>query len=337
MKVAIVEGLCPTLMPEGPVIERRILGPNSDINIYSLLKPKDYKFALEDIEALIIRPGAELSKGMVLSMKKIGVIVVLGVGYDNIPLDLTRRKGILVCNIPDYCTKEVADATVAMLLAHQRKTLLFSHFFKLDALNWDWRINIPILSANQANVGIVGLGRIGTAVALRLKPFGYKISFYDPYLPKGIEDSLGIGRFDNLESLLNSSDIVSIHTPLTKETSGMINEEFFRLLKPMAILLNTARGKIFKNTKIIYKFLKERPELRIGTDVWPDEPLLTHPLLDAWKKRKPWLRDRLILSPHTAFYSEESLHNLRISAAEIVKKFLSGVRPQNVVNAVNFQ
>ncbi|MDD4910380.1 MAG: C-terminal binding protein [Candidatus Omnitrophica bacterium] len=334
MKAAIVEGLCPTLMPEGPIIERKILGPDVNITMYGSLQPEDYAPALEDADALIIRPGAEFPREMMLSMKKARVIVVLGVGYDNIPLDLAAEKGILVCNIPDYCTKEVADVTVAMIMAHQRKVSLFNYSCGAGTLDWDWRINIPILSSSQARVGIIGLGRIGTAVALRLKPFGYKISFYDPYLPETSANGLGLIKLDRLEELIISSDIVTIHTPLTRETEGMINEKFLAFLKSGAILINTARGKIFQDTQVIYKSLKERPQLRIGSDVWPDEPPLEHPLLTAWKDRESWLADRLILCPHTAFYSEESLRNLRVSAAKIVKKVFDGAKPDHVVDPV---
>lgn len=332
MRVAILEGSCPTLMPEGPVVERKILGSGVDIRMGGSLRPKQYAGYLNDIDALIVRSGAEVCREMVLSMKRAKIIAILGVGYDNIPLALARKKGIIVCNVPDYCTREVADATVAMILAHQRKLLFFNHSSKLIKPSWDWRINIPILSAPQTSVGIIGLGRIGKAVMMRLKPFGYKISFYDPYLPKVVGKRYGIGRFNELESLLTSSDIVSIHTPLTKDTHGLIDDRFLRLLKPAAILINTARGKIFRNTQLIYEFLKVRPQLRIGSDVWPDEPPKAHPLFNAWKNREPWLGDRLILCPHTAFYSEESLYNLRVSAAKTVRNFFNGQKPPHIVN-----
>ena len=334
MKVTIVEGIWTTLMPEGPEIERSILGSDIDITRHGLLKPDQYKSVLSDVDAVIVRPGTPFSKEVVLSLKKARVIVSLGVGYDHICLDVARERGIPVCNVPDYCTEEVADSTVAMLLAHQRKIFLFNYRYSLDSLAWDWRIHIPIPRAGEMQVGIVGLGRIGTAVALRLKPFGYKITFYDPYLPRGVEKAVGLNRFHQLDWLLNSSDVVTLHVPLTEETFGMVDKHFFELLKPNAILLNTARGGIFKNADVVYKFLKEHPQLRIGSDVWPEEPPEKHPLIEALKNREQWLQDRLILCPHSAFYSERSLYELRTLAAEIVKVVLDGGKPYNIVNGV---
>jgi D-3-phosphoglycerate dehydrogenase len=335
MKVAVVEGIRPTLMPEGPQIERRILGQDVEVNWYGLIKPKEYVSILKDVDAVIVRPGTQFSKEMVLALEKARVIVSLGVGYDHISIDTAREKGIPVCNVPDYGTEEVADSTVAMLLAHQRKIFLFRHHINSNPISWDWRINKPITRTRQMQVGIIGLGRIGMAVAIRLKAFGYTIGFYDPYLPRGVEKALGLNRFHKMEPLLTSSDILSTHTPLTEETRGMIDERFLELLKPRAILINTARGGIFKNADILFNHFKNRSEFRIGSDVWPDEPPTNHPLLDVWKNRESWLGDRLILCPHSAFYSEEAVCEIRSFAAEVVKSVLSGGKPYNIVNGVN--
>lgn len=337
MKLAIVEGVRPTLMPEGAEIECKILGPSFDIKRYGLIKPEEYKTVLEVLDAVIVRPGTPFSKEMVFSLKRARIIVSLGVGYDHICLEAANEKHIPVCNVPDYGTEEVADSTVAMVLAHQRKIFLFNCHSGCDSdfTNWDWRIFKPINRSRQMRVGIIGLGRIGTAVALRLKAFGYEIVFYDPYIPRGVEKSLGLKRFHQKELLLNTADIVSVHTPLTEETSGMIDERFLELMKPRAILINTARGGIFKNADILFNHLKNYLEFRVGSDVWPEEPPINHhPLLDVWKNREPWLGDRLILCPHSAFYSEESIGEIRSFAAEIVKTVLSGGKPYNIVNGV---
>lgn len=330
MKVAIIEGRTfATLMPEGPKIERRVLGPGVRVLNYGPLKPDQCESILCDIDAAIVRPGTPFPRRMVSALKRARVIVSLGAGYDHICLDAAREKGITVCNVPDYCTKEVADSTIAMLLAHQRKIFLFG---SRSNLNWDWRIHIPVSRSNVLQAGIIGLGRIGKAVAIRLKPFGHKVTFYDPYLPRGIEKSLGLQRCRSLNKLLKSSDIVTLHTPLTEETAGMVDGHFLRLLKPNVILLNTARGGIFKDADTIYRFLRNNPQARIGSDVWPEEPPRKHPLLNAWKGRQAWLGDRLILCPHTAFYSEGSIAELRFLAAKIVKDVLRGKKPHNVVS-----
>lgn len=336
MKLAIVEGVRPTLMPEGAEIERKILGPRFDIKRYGLIKSEEYKTVLEDLDAVIVRPGTPFSKEMVFSLKRARIIVSLGVGYDHICLEAANEKHIPVCNVPDYGTEEVADSTVAMILAHQRKTFLFNYCCdSSDTVGWDWRIHVPNTRTRHVQVGIIGLGRIGTAVALRLKAFGCKIAFYDPYLPRGTEKSLGLERFHQIEPLLRSSDVISIHTPLTRETIGMIDERFLEILKDKVILINTARGGIFKNVKVIYDFMRRCTEVRVGTDVWPDEPPDKNPLLDAWRNRETWLGDRLIVCPHSAFYSDEAIREIRAFAAEIVLTVLRGGKPYNVVNGVN--
>ena len=335
MKVTIIEGRRPTLMPEGPDIERDILGRNVEIKCYGMLDGREeYDSALRDVDAVITRPGTPFSEEMVHLLKKARVIVSLGVGYDHICLETAAEKGIAVCNVPDYGIEEVADSTVAMLLAHQRKIFLFQHKAGSGIADWDWRLHIPISRTKDIDVGIVGLGRIGTAVAMRLKPFGYNISFYDPYLSRGIEKALGLGRYYRLEELVRLSDIITLHAPLNEETIGMVDEHFLELMKPRAILLNTARGGIFKNADILYNFLKVRPEFRIASDVWPDEPPKDHPLFKAWKDREAWLGGRLIVTPHSAFYSESSIYEIRAFAAKIVKAVFDGGRPYNVVNGV---
>lgn len=335
MKVVIIEGRRASLMPEGPQIERRILGSDIEVKRFGLLKAEEYKAVLEDADAVIVRPGTSFSGETARLLKKARVIVSIGVGYDHIDLEAARKMNIPVCNVPDYGTEEVADSTVAILLAHQRKILLFNYCAGPEETGWDWRIHIPIFRANNMQVGIIGLGRIGTAVALRLKAFNYKrIVFYDPYLPRGVEKAVGLERFHNLEPLLSSSDIVTLHMPLTDETMGMVDERFFELLKPRAILINTSRGGIFKSVDVMYNFLKQRRELRIGSDVWPEEPPKDHPLIKAWRQRQEWLGDRLILTPHSSFYSEESTRELRAFAAEIVKSVLKDGKPYNIVNGV---
>lgn len=335
MKVAIVEGVRPTLMPEGPLIERKVLGPKVKIKWHGLIKPQDYRPALNDVDAVIARPGTSFSGEMISALKNAKVIVSIGVGYDHIDLKAASKRKIPVCNVPDYGTEEVADTTIAMILAHQRKIFLYNYLAADGKDDWDWRIHVPALRTNQVAAGIIGLGRIGTAVALRLKPFGFRISFYDPYVARGIEKSLGIARAKSLKELVNSSDVVTLHTPLTDETCGMVDNRFFESLKPQVILVNTARGGLFKNADIVERYLKKMPQLRIGSDVWPDEPPKDHPLLEAWRRRDKWLGDRLILTPHSAFYSEKAREEIRAFAAKIVKVVLDGGKPYNVVNGVD--
>lgn len=326
-KVAIIEGKWATLMPEGPLIEQRVLGADVEISHYGVIRPENYKAALSDLDGVISRPGAPFSQEMLSVMRKIKIIVSLGVGYEQIDLKAATKRGIPVCNIQDYATEEVAESTVAMLLAHQRKIVSFHHHSQ-----WNWKTFEPIKRSDHLKVGIVGLGKIGTAVVKRLKPFEYQISYYDPYIAGEKGENLGLHRFSSFEELVKNSDIVSFHCPQTKETTAIIDEHFFDLVSDSAIVLNTARGSLFKNADIIYEALKKKPRLRIGSDTWPNEPPEDHPLLLALKNREPWLSDRLLLTPHASFYSEQALYNLRYISADIVRAVLDGEKPYNVIN-----
>ncbi len=332
-KLSIIEGHLATLMPEGPSIESKTLGPEWEIKNYGVLDKNQFS-SIADSDAIIARTSHNFDSEQISILEKAKIIVTIGVGYDHIDIDAAAKKNIPVCNVPDYGTEEVADTTIAMILAHQRKIFLYKHKSQNELHNWDWRIHREIKRSSKLNVGIIGIGRIGTAVAMRLKPFGYNINFYDPYANRGVEKSLGLNRVYDLEELLKNSDIITIHAPFSEETDGMINDQFFNLIKDDAIIINTARGGIFDSLDTIEYFLKNKKNLRIATDVLPFEPPSVHSLLEQWRKGGRWLDDRLIIMPHSAFYSEESCYELRKFSVDIIKTVFSGGNPYNVVNAV---
>jgi len=182
------------------------------------------------------------------------------------------------------------------------------------------------------NLGIIGLGRIGTATALRAKAFGLKVIFYDPYKDDGYDKSLGIRKVDTLHDLARLSDIVSIHTPLTKETENMIDDSFFKIIKPDSILINTARGSII-DLSALRNAMKKKIIKAAGLDVLPIEPSDdSQQLIVEWENNEEWLRGRLIVTPHVGFYSPEALKEMRIKASIEVKRVLEGKPPRNLVN-----
>lgn len=331
MKIAIIEGKRPSLLPEGPVLEKKILGNSADISCYGDF-PVEKFVLLESLDAVIVRPGTLFTKEHIDHCKKAKAIVSIGVGYDHIDWQYAREKNIPVCNVPDYGTEEVADTSVTMILNLHRK--LNTYFFNSDEIEktWDWKILEPIQRLSSCRVGIVGLGRIGTAVALRMKAFGCQVSYFDPYLPRGVSKALNITQNHSLAELLSSSDIVSIHAPLNEETSGLINHSFLSQMKKEAILVNCSRGKILSDLDTLFDFLKLNPQLRVGLDVLPDEPPFSHPLFQAWKKNQYNLASRLIINPHSAFYSVEAVAEIRMFAAQIVKHILAGNKPYNQIN-----
>jgi D-3-phosphoglycerate dehydrogenase len=329
--VVIIEGKRPSLMPEGPVLEGDVLGPDWAVKRYGLLQdvPRD---VLATAQAVIVRPGTTFGRDEMSRLRCCRVLISLGVGYEHIDLAAARERGLPVCNVPDYGVEEVADTAFAMILFLHRRLGSFARHARFHGIDWDWRILKSSRRARETTMGIIGLGRVGTSVALRAKAFGYRVIFYDPYVPRGVEKSVGVERVAEMAILLARSDIVTIHTPLTQETLEMVDGAFLDGMKADAILINVSRGRILKDLDVVYDALRRRGELAIGLDVLPQEPPESHPLLEAWRHNEEWLSGRFLLTPHAAFYSEDSCRELRRRAAELAKTVLDGHSPYNVVN-----
>jgi lactate dehydrogenase-like 2-hydroxyacid dehydrogenase len=257
------------------------------------------------------------------------IIVRVGVGYDNIDLEAAKNKGIIVCNVPDYGTGEVADHAIAFLLSLCRGLPEYTR----RLMNREWnRFNPMAERLDKKVMGIIGLGRIGTATAMRAKAFGMKIIFYDPYIKDGVDKALNFTRVDTLQEIAEISDVISIHTPLTSETHDMINEEFFGLVKKEPVIINTARGPII-DLSALEKAMREGIVKSAGLDVLPVEPSDdTQQLIVDWENGEAWIRDRLIITPHCGFYSQAALLELRQKAAREILRVMNGKRARNCVN-----
>src|SRR5262245_16857887 len=185
--------------------------------------------AVLEAHAIILWHGPRVTADILARMKNCRAIVRNGVGFDTVDIAAAAKAGIAVCNVPDYGTEEVADHALALTLA------LYRQLFPLDreAKSLGWKIDTApkMRRLNTQTFGIVGLGRIGTAAALRAKAFGFRVVFHDPYVPTGTHKALGMQRIDTLEEILKMSDTISIHCPLTKDTRGMIGEKQIALMK----------------------------------------------------------------------------------------------------------
>src|SRR6516162_9300448 len=216
-------------------------------------------------------------------------VVRMGVGYDKLDRKALAERSILVCNVPDYGTTEVADHALALVLTLRRGIPLHHELQRRDPPA-PWRsFHHPIIRRlGVQNFGIIGLGRIGTAVALRAKAFNFRVAFYDPYLPNGIELALGIDRATSLEELLRQTDTLSIHTPLTPETRGLLGHAELGLLRPGAVVINDARGPILDLDALLAN-LKSGHIAAAGLDVLPIEPPVepVPELLRLYRAREP--------------------------------------------------
>ena len=271
----------------------------------------------------------KLRKDSAALLERCRIAVRYGVGYDNVDIKALAERKIPFANTPDYGTEEVADTACAMILAAQRKIIGYDRACRFYRLGWQGNVLNPLRRTSEQTLGIIGVGRIGTAVVNRMKPFGYRIVGFDPYQPPGHEKAVGYIRTKTLQELLDQADIISCHCPLTAETEGMINEEFLRTLKPFAALVNTARGGLLANYDCLESVLRNGHLTAVFLDVLPEEPPGDHSLIRAWREDEEWLRGRFIINPHTAFYSERAWYEMRYKAAETIRIYFMDGKMRN--------
>lgn len=314
-----------------PDIERSILGDRIFIECLNTKDESKFPNSIEKTDALLVW-HAQISEKTICRLKKCKAIVRYGTGYDNIDYKCAQKYGIPVCNTPDYGIHEVADTTCGMILALTRKIFSYHYAAQRFSSGWQEHTQAPIKRSTQHNLGIIGIGRIGTAVALRMKTFGMNIGFYDPYVARGYEKSLGIQRFETLKSLLRFSSIVSLHLTLSEETHGMVDEQFISNLNDSTFFINTARGRLIKSLDVIFDGLKSNKLAGIGLDVLPDEPPLEFDhLIQEWKNRNSELHSKIIINPHTSYFSDQAWREMREKASKNVRRILEGKEPKNLI------
>jgi D-3-phosphoglycerate dehydrogenase len=254
------------------------------------------------------------------------LIIRHGVGYDNVDVVAATEKGIQVCYVPDYCREEVAEQAMMLLLVCRRKFTkqLESLEDSIAGGEWDFSKVMPLRRFSNTVAGIVGCGRIGSLVLRMLRGFGIDVLVHDPYLSDVRQRELGI-RCIPLEELLPKSDMVTIHPSLTHETKYMIGERELRMMKPSAILVNTARGAIVK-AGALARACREGWIAGAAIDVYEKEP----PDQSFVLRGIP----NVILTPHLAWYSEDAGWSIREKILEDVRRFLDGRPPRYPINAV---
>lgn len=264
---------------------------------------------------------------------RLKVVVRMGVGYDRLDRDTLAARGVKVCNVPDYGTTEVADHAVALILALRRGITLHHDLQRATPpAPWEY-VRSPLLQRlGEQTVGLLGMGRIGTAVALRMKAFGCRVVFHDPHLPNGVERALGVERARTREALLEQADILSLHAPLTRTTQGLVGEQELRRLPAGAVVVNTARGPML-DIDALYTVLRDGHVAGAGLDVVPQEPPQdpVPRLLAAYRAREPWLEGRLIVTPHSAFFTPHAYDDIRIKSAETMRDVLLDGLSSNVI------
>ena len=274
---------------------------------------------LRDADA-ILTGRTQVTAKIIDSLDKCKIIVRCGIGVDNIDVQAATRRNIIVSNVPDYCIDEVSDHALALILALTRKVLVCTAAVR--AGTWVVKTAMPIQRHRGRTLGLVGFGKIPRALAPKAQALGLAVIAADPYVSPDAAAPLGV-RMVDFPTLLLESDVVSIHAPLTDETRGLFGDREFGQMKPGAILVNTSRGPLVQQAALV-RALESGRLAGAGLDVLEAEPpSRENPLLGM---------PNVALTPHIAFYSEQSLIDLQRMAAEEVRRALRGETPRNVVN-----
>ena len=277
--------------------------------------------------------GGALPVDFLPRVDKCRIVVKTAVGFDDIDIEAFGNAGIPVRNVPDYGTREVADHAIALMMTLTKSIAFHDEALREDPIkNWRPALNPYGRRLSNCTFGVVGLGRIGTTAMRRTKAFDMDRVFYDPYQPSGLELALGVRRVDTLHELMAQSDVVSIHTPLNDETHNLIDADAFATAKKGTIIINTARGPII-DIAALHDAMKDGTVLAAGLDVLPDEPAnVNAPLIAAWHRNEDWIKHRLVVTPHSAFFTPESVRDIRAFAARTAARYLRDGRLANCVN-----
>ncbi len=320
------------IVDDGLEPEHRILGDLADVVALDAYSEAELVGRIENASAIMLFHNLALTRTTIDRLSRCKLIVRCGVGYDNVDHVLARQRGIAVANVPDYGSEEVADSAIGLMLALTRGIHRMNSMLRSGVGPWLYTQVVPLHRLRGRVFGVVGLGRIGTATALRAKALGMDVAFYDPYKPCGYDKALGIRRVEDFAELLAQSYVLSLHCPLTDETFHLVNRASIAKMPPGGYLINTARGAVV-DTAAVPEALRTGQLAGAGIDVLEHEPPpADHPLLAAWRDPQHPAHHRLIVNPHAAFYSEEGLMDMRTKGAEACRRALCGLPIPNLVN-----
>ncbi len=308
LRVVVTDWTFPNLDTERSVLAD--LGV--DFEAYQALEENELIEAVAGADALLVQ-FAPITANVMAALEGCRVLVRYGVGVDNVDLEAAARHGVPVAYVPDYCMEEVADHTTALMLAMLRR--LPAYDGSVRSHRWDAAsVGGAMTPLSEATVGLIGLGRIGSEVRERLRPFGCRVVVHDPFLVAHQAEALGV-ELVALESLLADADAISLHAPLTPASQHLLGADSLALVKPTAVIVNTSRGPLI-DTEALAAALRDGRLGGAALDVFEEEPLpADSPLRDC---------PNLLLTPHAAWYSSRSMGRLQQLAAEEVRRALLG-------------
>jgi len=300
-------------------VERKTLGELAELVPLKTKKPEEFLDAAKDCDALLNTYAGPITAEVMAKMPKCRIIARYGIGVDTIDLEAATKAGIIVTNNPTYCIEEVAEHTMALMLACARKVALYDRLVRGG--RWEVPPGKPMFRLQGRTLGLVGFGNIARQVAVRAAAFGMRILFADPFVKQAPPD--GPAKKVEVDELLRESDFVSVHPPLTPQTRRMIDDAALAKMKPTAFLVNCSRGPVV-DTDALVRALDAKRIAGCALDTTDPEPLPDpHPLRN---------RDNVIITPHVAWYSEQAMVGLQAGAPNEVRRVLSGEWPVSVVN-----
>ena len=314
--IAVTDSVFPSLDPAKAALAKL----NPTFRMSKSANADDILSVAKDADAILVT-YAKLTREILTQLTKCKAIGRFGLGVDNIDLPAAKEKGIAVNYVPDYCIREVSDHAMALLLALIRKIPLSNKL--VQSGRWEMPAVVPIRRIEGTVLGLIGFGHIPRLVAPKAQAFGIKVVAYDPYAKPEIFKAAKVESVD-FDTLLKTSDYVSVHAPLLPATRGLMNAEVFAKMKKGSYIVNTARGPLIDEPALIAA-LDSGQLGGAGLDVVAAEPIAKDSALLG--------RDNVIISPHTAFYSIEALNELQTKCAADVARVLSGEKAVYPISA----
>ena len=301
-------------------VEKAAIGGSARVKYFKCDTEKDWKGELLKADYILLWHNTVMPDTVINKLEDCKAIIRIGTGYDSVDHVTAATRDIPVCNVPDYGTEEVADHSIALALALCRQIIPIDRECK--NLGWEIPNKNKIQRFGEMMFGVIGLGRIGTSVALKAKALGFEVHFYDPYLSNGVDKSLGIARNKDFNKFLSLMDVISINCPLTEETHHMITKKEIDKMRENAFIVNTARGSIIKK-KDLFQALRRNKIGGAALDVIEDEPL---------KTKREAETPNLIVTCHSGFYSIQSAWEMRYKAAKQAKNIIETGEIENCIN-----
>ena len=292
---------------------------NIDVDIKPGIKSDELTNTIGEYDAVVTRSGTDIKAGVLERPGKLKIIGRAGVGLDNVDIEAASKKGIIVMNAPTGNTLAATELTMGVMLSAARKIPLANTSLKSGS--WD-RKQFMGMELYNKTLGIVGLGRIGTNVAIRAKSFGMRVIAYDPFIKKSKADDLGVSLYEEFDKVLGESDVITFHTPLTNKTRNMVTAAEINKMKDGVIIINCARGGIV-NENDLYEAVKSGKVFTAGVDVFETEPPLKSKLLEV---------DNLFVTPHIGANTWEGQKAVSVILCEQLVNALNGRPYQNAVN-----